>query len=262
MKLTSARPSYERIAFVLGVLRDVEALKIFNEASKGFKSGKETVKELKLTPRKYYRTLNELTQAGILEASGNTIKLTSMGKQLHSFLFCGFESILASNRSPFESLPEIGSSKLMVVINDYDKLIHFMVEAINKSKSEILLATRFVDLAVIQSLTFALERKIKLKTLNDTNLDYPTFFKLIVGTLRNFRPNISKFFVDAENSYRSVAVPLSFIIIDGELALFEIPNKQFKTAFVSMDKEVVGCLSAFFVELWNQSASLNVPNSP
>ena len=258
--MTSSRQNYSNLAAVLGTVSDADALKILDEASRGFRSGNTTIKELKLTPRKYYRNLKRLTDAGIAFDSGNGYKLTPLGELVHNLVFGELDSFLLSNQNQLKKLPPISNRRQLMVIDDYKKLVDFLANSIDKAKSEILLATRFVDFAVIQSLAYALERNVKLKTLNDTQLDYPAFFKLIEVVHRDIRPSISNFFIDANKHYRSVDVPLSFIVIDDEITLFEIPNKQFKTAFVSVDTSIVASLTRFFWELWNQSTSLNVPN--
>jgi hypothetical protein len=91
-------------------------------------------------------------------------------------------------------------------------------------------------------------------------MDFSGFIKLLGGFVRSLRPNSLKFVVGGENNYRSGDVQLSFMIIDNEITVFEIPNKEFKLAFVSTDKEVVKILSSLFWEIWNQSRTLHMPS--
>jgi DNA-binding HxlR family transcriptional regulator len=251
---------YEKLVSILDVLSDADALKILEAAKKGFRSGKGIIKELNLTPRKYYRTLKELNQVGIVLSSGDEYRLTPLGELLHRMLLDDLVGVLQTNQDLLATMQNIGSKSEFIVIDDYKNLISFLVAAIEKSKSEILLATKYLDLAVIQSIVYALERNVKLKTITSTEVDFSAFIKLVGGFLRNIRPSLIKFSIGGDNNYRSGNVPLSFVVIDDKIALFEIPNKQFKMAFVSNNKNTVKHLSGLFLELWNQSQKLHVPS--
>ena len=115
-------------------------------------------------------------------------------------------------------------------------------------------------MTVIQSIIFALQRDIKIKTVTSEKVDLTGFIKLLGGFVKSFRPNTLKFIIGRENNYRSGDVPLSFMIIDDEIAVFEIPDNEFRLAFVSTDKEVVTILARLFREVWNKSSTLHVPH--
>lgn len=51
---------------------------------------------------------------------------------------------------------------------------------------------------------------------------------------------------------------MSFMIVDNEISVFEIPDDKFRLAFVSTDKEVVKSLYSLFWEIWNQSRKLHM----
>ena len=145
-------------------------------------------------------------------------------------------------------------------MDNYKDLISLLAATIEKSKSEILLATKYLDMIVVQSIVFALQRDIKIKTITSEKVDFSGFIKLLVGFVRSLRPNSLKFVIGRENNYRSGDVPLSFMIVDNEITVFEIPDKEFRLAFVSTDKEVVKILSRLFWEIWNQSKTFNMPS--
>jgi len=255
-----SRFQYEKLVSILNALRDADALRILDGAKKGFRSGKGVIKELNLTPRKYYRNLKELNQVGIIVSSEDEYRLTPLGELLHRMLLDDLAGILQTNQDLSQNIQNIGTRSELIVIDDYKNLISFLVTAIEESKLEILLATRYLDLAVIQSIVYALERNVKLKTITSAKVDLSALIRLTGGFIRNIRPNLIKFSIGGDSNYRSGEVPLSFVIIDNEIAIFEIPNKHFRTAFVSNDKKTVKPLSGLFLELWNQSQKLHVPN--
>jgi predicted transcriptional regulator len=255
----NSRAHYEKLASILGVLGDPDALRILDEAKNGFKSGKTKLKELKLTPRKYYRNLKELNDTGIIESSQDTYKLTHLGELLHKILLNDISTLLLADQSFPEIMQKIGSRTELTVIDDYKNLINVLETSIDKSKTEILLATRYLDLGVIQSIVYALDRNVKLKTITSEKIDFSAFIKLTGSLLRNIRPNLMRFSLSAGSNYRTGEVPLSFVVIDEEITIFEIPNNKFRMAFVSTDKKTVRLLTDYFGELWNQSPKLRMP---
>jgi predicted transcriptional regulator len=260
MPLTKDSPDYKKMASLLSILGDADSLELLNYAVKGFKSGKTSIKDLGISPRKYYRNLKALTDSGLIRNYEGCYTLTPMGRVLHQLMFSELEGLLNTNHNASDYLETVNRTKEITIIDNYDKLIKTVVNTIDNSNTEILLATRFIDFSVIQSISCALERNVKINTLNDPKLDYPAFFKLIEGIHRDIRPNIANFFVDPEKKFRSANVPLSFIVIDNEITLFEVPNSTFRAAFLSTDKQIVKVLSELFWEIWQQSKSLNVPS--
>jgi len=251
---------YEKLASIINVLGDPDTLRILDKALAGFESGKVTISELKLTPRRYYRSLRKLNELRLVVSFENRYKLTPLGEFLHKLLLNDASAYLLADQSLSEPLRKIGSRTELRIVDNYRDLISLLVAAIEKSKSEILLATKYLDMAVVQSIVFALQRDIKIRTITSEKLEFSSFVKLLGGFVRSLRPNSLKFVVGGENNYRSGEVPLSFIIIDNEIAVFEIPNKEFKLAFVSTDEEVIKIMSRLFWEIWNQSRTLHMPS--
>lgn len=250
---------YEKIALIFDALGDADALKILEQAKKGFKSGRSNIKALNLTQRKYYRNLKKLTELGIIVHSEDKYRMTRLGELLYNTVINDVSSLLLAKKNYPEIVKKIGNRRELTVIDDYKNLISILVSAIDSSKTEILLATKYFDLGVIQSLVYALDRNVKLRSLTSEKMDFAAFIKLSGSFLRNIRPNLMRFSLGAGSNYRAGHVPLSFVVIDQEIAIFEIPNEHFKMAFVSTDKKTLKLLSAFFDELWNQSPKLRLP---
>ena len=260
MDTESHNPRYEKLASIINVLGDSDTLKIFDKAAAGFESGKATIKELKMTPRKYYRNLRNLAKAGLVLHFEKRYKLTPSGEFLHKLLFNDASSYLLEDQGVSDPLKKIGTRTELRIIDNYKDLISVIAATIEGSKSEILLATKYLDMSVVQSIIFALQRDIKIKTITSEKVDFSGFIKLLGGFVRSLRPNALKFVIGGENNYRSGDVPLSFMIVDNETAVFEIPDNEFRLAFVSTDKEVVKILSRLFREIWNQSKTLHMPS--
>ena len=228
---------YEKLASLIDTLGDPNTLRILNHASDGFESKKETIKQFKMTPRQYYRSLRKLYDSGLIISIENKYKLSSLGEFMHKMLLNDAANYLLEDQSLLEPLKKVGTKTELRIINNYKDLTSLLAGSIEKSNSEILMATRYIDMVVVQSIIFALQRDVKVKTITNERADFSSFIKLIGSFLKNIRPNTLKLVAGRDN-YRIANVPLSFIIVDNELTIFEIPDKEFQLAFVSTDKEV------------------------
>ena len=177
---------------------------------------------------------------------------------MHKIIIDDTSTYIFEDKKLLEPLKKVGTKIEIRIINNYREITSLLASSIEKSNSEILLATRYIDMVVIQSIIFALQRNVKVKTITNEKVDFSTFIKLIGSFLRNIRPNPLKLVTGGEN-YRIGNVAFSFIVIDGELAIFEIPDKEFQLAFVSTDKEVVKSISHLFWETWKESKTLRIP---
>jgi HKD family nuclease len=256
----SSGSAFKKLASIINILGDPDTLRILNKAEKGFESRKATIKELDLTPRKYYRDLRKLNDAELIIHAENKYKLTPLGEFVHKFLFTDLSSFLVEDQNLSEPLKKIGCRAELRIIGNYKDLITVLVASIENAKSEILLVTKYLDMTVIQSIIFALQRDIKIRTITSEKTDFTGFIKLLGGFVKSFRPNALKFVIGGDNNYRSADVPLSFMIVDKEIAIFEIPDTEFRLAFFSTDKEVIKILCRLFLEIWNRSRVLHVPN--
>ena len=255
----ASQVSYEKLASIIDTLGDPNTLRVLDQAAEGFESGKKTIKKLKMTPRKYYRSLRKLCDSGLILFFENKYKLSELGEFMHKILLNDASTFLFGEQTLLEPLKKMGTKTEIRIINNYYDLTKLIAASIDESNSEILLATRYMDMVVVQSILFALQRNVKIKTITNEKIDFSAFIKLIGGFLKNIRPNALKFVAGREN-YRVGDVPLSLIIIDSEVTIFEIPDKEFQLAFVSTNREVAKSLSHLFWETWKESKMLRIPS--
>ena len=259
---------FKKISSIFRILGNPTALKILNEDDKGFISGKETIRRLRLTPRKYYRYLRWLRELGIIECidspksdgvKEHLYRLTTMGKNLHRFIFNDFQSLLESDGKHSYLLENLENHSRLTIIDNYGRLVELLRNLIETATSQILIATRYVDFSVSQSLVEALQRGVELKSITDKNLNLPRFLKLIGSFLRNINPNLLKHYLSGRGrDFRIGEVPISFSIIDNETVVFEIPTKEFKIAFLSKDKAVLKVFSDIFWKNWKNSPAFDI----
>jgi hypothetical protein len=250
---------YEKLASLIATLCDPNTLRILDHASVGFESKKDTIKQLDITPRKYYRSLKKLYDSGLIISSENKYKLSSLGEFMHKIILNDTSTYLFEDQKFLEPLKKVGTKIEIRIINNYRDLTNLLAASIEKSNSEILLATRYIDMIVVQSITYALQKNVKVKTITNEKVDFSSFIKLVGDFMKNIRPNALKL-VAGQDNYRVGDVPFSFIIVDDEITIFEIPDKEFQLAFVSTDKEVAKSLSHLFWETWKASKTLRIPS--
>jgi DNA-binding transcriptional ArsR family regulator len=238
-------------------LGDATALRILDEAAKGFSSGNDVIDRLSLTPRKYYRHLKRLREQGIIAYSGKHYDLTPIGRQLHRLILNHALSLLSTDPNLFDTLSKTSDICELRIIDDYNELVKLLNVSIEKSKHDVFLSTRYVELSVAQNLLYALQRGVKVKSLSNKRLDLRSLFKLLKIISRNMRHSSIPSFIN-NSDYRVGDVPLSFIVIDNTIAVFEIPSDEFKMAFHTTDRQIVKILSDFFLGIWNKSNRLRL----
>src|SRR4030042_1132199 len=126
-----------------------------------------------------------------------------------------------------------------------------------KSRHDVSISTRYVDLSVSQNLLCALQRGVKVQSLSNRGLDLRSLFRLLKIVARDMRYKSMSSFIN-NSDYRVGDVPLSFIILDNEIGVFEIPSDEFKMAFYTTDRRIVKILSDFFIEIWDKSTKLSL----
>ncbi len=265
--MTEGYQEYEkRLSLIFRILGSSAALRILSEAEKGFKSGRKIIKRLKLTPRKYYRYLRQMQNLGIIkcvvssksnEKKEHTYCLTPLGRNLYRLVFNDFPSLL-DEKGKESFLKDLDDHSRIVIIGDYETLVKTLSNLFDQAKSQILIATRYVDFSVSQSLVQAVQRGVELKSVTDKRLNLPQFLKLIGGLLRNIRPNLLKHYLTNRGDYRIGTVPISFSLIDKEIVVFEVPTKEFRIAFVSDDKEVLKVFYNIFWKIWKNSQEIDL----
>ena len=127
------RSNYEKLAAITSVLGNPDTLRILDKAATGFESGKVTLKELKMTPRRYYRNLRRLSDAELIVHLENRYKLTLLGEFMHKLLFNEASTFLLADQNLSEPLRKIGGRTELRIIDNYKDLISLLVVAIDKS---------------------------------------------------------------------------------------------------------------------------------
>ncbi len=242
---------YEKVSAIFYALKDPAVLKLFDVSAQGFTSGKETIRRLQLTARKYYSCLRELNNLALIESRGKSYSLTPIGRILHRIIFDDILPFVSPEVKTPDAFSMMRLRNELSVIDNYADTVRLMINAIDQARSCICVAAKYVDLAVMQNILSAANRGIKPRILTDPAIDSANLFKLLVTSAKSMRTCVEKLTLDPQN-LRTREVPMSFIVIDERTAFFEFPAREFKMAFLTTESRPVRMLSEYFDELWNR----------
>lgn len=273
------------------IFSNLDALKIFLYAQNGIENSKRVMKELELTPKRYYTRLKELMEIGVLERGGKGYRYTPLGEALYQlgyYLYNVLEhkeklkligdlrdskilephemervlEIFSEDSEGLElvlkSLGMIDETENIEKIDNFDKLAERLAEDIKFAEDYIYLASRYLDMRVIEACMKAMKRKVEVKVLlseehlsNKLNklrfLLTPILLKMAIEIISSFK---------IQNFLRKRKISYSFCIIDEKICLFEFPpfmEGNFSIAFRVVDKYIAEKFKEYFEELWNKT---------
>jgi predicted transcriptional regulator len=282
---------------ILDALGHEDALAIFMYAERRIKSSKLAIEELGLTQKRFYSRLKELIEVGLVEKSEGEYRYTTFG---NIFFKIGFSLLeMLENREQIELLEKIrvssslpnsevdkihsvvsksfrdmsglfdmvflsGKQRKVEVLPSYERLVERIVEEIKVSKEEILLATRYIDNKVIDSMFKAQTKSIKSKVImaKENLEDKVNKLQLMLspGMVMSLLEYLND--PDLDDLVRDGNVPFSFCIMDGKHCFFELPsmgNHDFSIAFFVDDEEIGERFTKMFNTLWESAEAKSVP---
>ena len=289
--------AFNEMVRILDSLGHEDALAIFMYTERGIKSSKLAIEELGLTQKRFYSRLKELIEVGLVEKSEGEYRYTTFG---NIFFKIGFSLLeMLENREQIELLEKIrvssslpnsevdkihsvvsksfrdmsglfdmvflsGKQRKVEVLPSYERLVERIIEEIMASKEEILLATRYIDNKVIDSMFKAQTRSVKSKVImaKENLEDKVNKLKLMLspGLVMSLLEYLND--PDLDDLARDGNVPFSFCIMDGRHCFFELPsmgNHDFSIAFFVDDEEIGERFTKMFNSLWESAEAKSVP---
>ncbi len=272
---------------ILSSLSNVDSLKIFQMAKDGIQSSTKTIKELKLTQKRYYTRLNQLIKAGLIEKNMNTYKHTILGKIC--FKMGETFNDLLLNRDQLDLMDRLNKSKSLSleetkeiaraiskgsmesfgeslisdvrVADTYEKLVNDVIEYIEKAEEKVYFATKYFDVRVSEALLRSIKKGIEMTFLSGDKEDVANRVKVLRTMIS--KPRMLKFFFEFINSpdfrVRYVELPYTFIVIDGKYAMIEVTKpytNAFSMAFFFNDEKLCEKLIETFEMLWKRGSDM------
>lgn len=278
---------------VLSVLSKNDALTIFLMANEGIKSEIDTPMKIGLTKKQYYTRLKQLVDLGLVIKQNESYVQTAFGKVVYQKHIIGLTNQIKNSKylqmvdvlkadSKFNDSdimefiskvqPQISSDlqesskKDSTIASSYEDMVRKILEMTEFAQNEILLATRFQNELIVNSILKKANSGINVKVLADTNLVENYFEKeVVVKSDKNKKERenvISNPYYPSKIDRRYVQIPFCIMIVDNKHVGLEIvdlnESKKFKMAIFREDANISSFMTLLFNNLW-QKSSVNPP---
>ena len=270
---------------ILSSLADEDAIKLFMEAEKGIESSTIAIKKLNLTPKKYYVWLKRLMYAGLIRKQGGIYVQTILGRlfdQTGQSLLGAInqkdqlelaDKLMRSQNLSLKEKEDIlqaiskkevyGTAGLadilheVKMITDFDIFIKEVIRTLGMAHNIAYVAANRVDARVTDSVFDAIERGVNLFLLSSEKVlsESTNVLKMILS------PSLVKMGLKLLNSSKlnlkvTENLGFSFVIVDGEYGLIELPHpgsEEFFVAFKFNNSVFCGSLEETFKSLYEKA---------
>ena len=295
--------SVKNSAKLLSILSRKDNLSIFMLAdgdsnnNEGLEAKSSTIQKLGISKKVYYTRLKQLINAGLVEKSDGVYKHTTLGniiyqnhilslveelknikqmkmvdtlkhtKQFSKDEIANFVRRVTGNKISIPTDSNASSIKIEFVWT-YQDMVSAMVERIEFCKNEILLASRYLNEIIINSiLRKANSSGIDVKVLTDSNL-VKQYFEAEGKTLK-LRDNdkntsermnvVSNPWYPGKVSRRIASIPFSMIILDDNEVAIEIvnwndPKDFYGVIFIKGDEKTLKIMHDLYYEIWTNTS--------
>jgi hypothetical protein len=288
-------------AKILSVLSRRDNLNIFTFAhDEGLAAKSSTIKKLGLSRKVYYIRLKQLMNAGLIEKLDCAYKHTTLGKiiyqnhilslmeyikyakqmkmvdtLMHTKQFSEGEVANFVSKITGDNINTIAgtnaSSPKTEFVSTYHEMVSAIVRRVEFCKNEILLANRFLDETILNSLVRKADSsKINVKVLTDLSI-ITQYFKIEGEDLRlqndvdnknsTERIKVSSPWYLGKVNRRVFKIPFSIIILDGREVGLEIvnwndPRNFYGIIFVKGDQATLKAMQDLYYHLWDSAYPL------
>lgn len=283
----------EQCIDIFSTFSNLDTMRIFLLAEKGIKSSNKAIKELGLTPKRYYSRLKALVDGGAIEKVNGVYVYTPTGEILHKLglslvslvdnkkrisLLMNLEksnalsqeerqrinSMLSGGRDTgqllglFHQIPQ----EKVVKISEYKTLVEILAREIASSKKSMLIASRYFDVWVIDECLKARDRGVDMRVLmsKETMSKKVNKLRMILSPKLLMKILEVSEITDIKEILRETDLAFSFCIIDGYKCFFEFPSVggEFSIAFMLENEKTSLKFTKFFNSIWESSN----PNKP
>jgi predicted transcriptional regulator len=299
MQITDTLNEYKEVDYntitetseLFTVLSNVDAIRIFLYAQKGITNSTHAIKDLNLTPKRFYSRLKELIDTGIIIKEEGKYSLTPKGFVLSKIGYTIFEVL--NNKDRIELILNLSKSKSLTVeervkvnnlllenseiskiigpivngisygkvetISTYEVLVSRLNEEVMNSKKAVRIATTYFEPLTLDTAVKTIQSGVLMQCL----MSKKTMSKKITKLRMLLSPksilsmlDLLKASGDINRVYREVEVPFSYAILDGERCFFEFPqigDEDFSIAFYLIDRNVADKFQKYFDITWKEN---------
>lgn len=294
LKVEKSPKLVSKLAETLSILSKSDALLIFLSAKDGLASELDTPQKIGLTKKQYYTRLKQLVGYGLLSKNESKYFHTAFGSIIYNKHLMGLVDSMkvskelemidllkrsskfkADEISSFVSKlhPEMGrydstASHQFRTIVSFDSMVKRAVEMIDMAEKEIILATRFQNELIINSILKKAAKGVEIKILSDIGM-VDGYFQAEKGKIKTDDKNakerinvVANPFYPSKIERRYSKVPYCILIVDQKEVGMELVSNyetgKFKTAVFGQDSELSSQMRNEFESLWER-ASANPP---
>lgn len=299
MQITDTLNEYKEVDYntitetseLFTVLSNVDAIRIFLYAQKGITNSTHAIKDLNLTPKRFYSRLKELIDTGIIIKEEGKYSLTPKGFVLSKIGYTIFEVL--NNKERIELILNLSKSKSLTVeerlkvnnlllenseiskiigpivnglsygkvetISTYEVLVSRLNEEVMNSKKAVRIATTYFEPLTLDTAVKTIQSGVLMQCL----MSKKTMSKKITKLRMLLSPKsilsmleLLKASGDINRVYREVEVPFSYAILDSERCFFEFPqigDEDFSIAFYLIDRNVADKFQKYFDITWKEN---------
>ena len=291
MSDSKLHPILSDMTQILSTLGNKDALQIFYATKRGIGSSTRTIRELDLSQKVYYKRLNQLLKAGLIEKTGKIYRHTMFGSACYR-LGENFSKIL-SNRDQFsllsrlENVDELSSAEKkkisqalsidetlglsnfvtpVILIDDYESLVRETVGLLEKAEGEVYFATQYFDARVVEELLRGIKRDVNFTFIYDFKGSLYERASLMMKVLFS-SSKILNFFYEWLKSknlrMRVLELPYTFLIVDDKYAMVELKSHEdaFSLAFIFESPIICRRLIKYFNVLWDRGSDFDLKKS-
>lgn len=280
---------------LLSVLSRNDNLTIFMSAAsnKGLNADLTTPQQLGIAKKTYYTRLKQLITAGLVKKSEGAYIHTTMGsivyqKQLEMMdqirnikQFKMIDALKSTKEFSEEDIKgfvgKLVSENTIVVQNSddnthvdivwkYEDMIAAIIQRIELCKDEILLASKYTNELIINSMLHKAQAGVKVKVISDKSL-VRKFFAQFQHNMIDIKDknSLERSTVVANPWYpgnidrRAADLPFSMIILDGKEVGIELVHandpKTFNGVIFIRDERIAKVMSRYYQKIWDSSSS-------
>jgi predicted transcriptional regulator len=270
-------------------------MRIFLLAEKGISNSNKAIKELDLTPKRYYSRLKDLVDRKVLEKVNGVYVYTALGEAV-SRLGIYMMQVL-DNKERFVLINQLNKNKSlsstdidqikdvifqqsgvlegalhlildgknvhkMDTFSNYEKGVEKLVERINLAQERIFLASRYFDSKVIEATLKARKRGVKLRVI----MAKENITKKIDMLKMFLSPKLIMALIEfadqgVDQSIRETDLDYSYCIIDHDGCFFEFPSLEdkFSIGFFVIENKINNRFNELFNIQWEKSESKKMP---
>jgi predicted transcriptional regulator len=276
---------------VFSVASHADALRIFHVAKEGIESSSQAIKELNLTPKRYYTYLKSLIDVGLIEKADGAYRHTTLGK-ICLKLMDVFQNALGQ-RDRLDLVDRLSKTKnitleeteeiMRAVLKDaniapgeriadflgpvrmadtWEKVVKDVIEYIDKAEESVYFASQYFDVRVAEVIFRACKRGVKMHLLTSEKDSVTDRLHVVLRSLllspRSLK-SLFSLFNSPDVNVRYVDLPYTFIVIDRKAAMVEVPQpctKAFSMGFFFHDERLCKRLIESFDMLWEKGTDV------